>query len=320
MNSRERFQETMCYGAIDHVPLFEEGIREEVLETWQIPGNDLAQFFSYDGREEIDTDLYSALDVTCLPPNNRGLRSFRDSLDADDPERLPENWRNKVRDWKERQHVLMLDVHEGLFLTLRVKEAESFQRAIYLITDHPQFVRQLLEIQGEFAAKIAERVLKEVVVEAAIFGEPVASSHGPLVSPRTYGELVLPSYRPILDVLHKYRVETIIFRTYANARLLLPAVVQAGFNCLWANERQLPAMDYLDIRREFGRELRLIGGIDLDVLRQDETAIQCELDRVLSPLLAQGGYIPLLDGRVRENIPFERYSYYRRELEARLKR
>jgi len=318
MNSRERFLETMRFGAIDRVPLFKEGIREEVLDAWQIPDNDLAQLFCYDGREEIDPDLYSPLDVTRLPPNRQGLRAFRDSLDANDSKRLPENWREQARDWKDSQHVVMLDVHEGLFLTLRVKAAESFQRAIYLITDYPQFVRQVLEIQSDFATKVAERVLKEVAVEAAIFGEPVASSHGPLISPRTYRELVLPSYQPILDVLHKYRVETIIFRTYANARLLLPAVVKAGFNCLWANERQLPVMDYLDIRREFGRDLRLIGGVDLDALHQDETAITRELDRVLPPLLAGGGYVPLLDGRVREDVPFERYSYYRRELEARL--
>jgi hypothetical protein len=35
MNSRERFRETMRYGAPDRVPYFEEGIRDDVLRAWR---------------------------------------------------------------------------------------------------------------------------------------------------------------------------------------------------------------------------------------------------------------------------------------------
>jgi hypothetical protein len=31
--------------------------------------------------------------------------------------------------------------------------------------------------------------------------------------------------------------------------------------------------------------------------------------------MAEGGIIPMADGRVRANVPFERYAYYRRLLE-----
>ncbi|MBN1347396.1 MAG: hypothetical protein JXQ73_32200 [Phycisphaerae bacterium] len=74
-------------------------------------------------------------------------------------------------------------------------------------------------------------------------------------------------------------------------------------------------MDYLGIRREFGRDLRLIGGIDLDVLQADETTIRQEITSKVPPLLAQGGYIPLADGRVRPNVPLQHYVYYRKLLE-----
>jgi uroporphyrinogen decarboxylase len=74
-------------------------------------------------------------------------------------------------------------------------------------------------------------------------------------------------------------------------------------------------MDYQDLRREFGRDLRLIGGIDLDALRQGKEAIRREVDEKVPPLLAEGGYIPMLDGRVRVDIPFENYVFYNRLLE-----
>ena len=70
----------------------------------------------------------------------------------------------------------------------------------------------------------------------------------------------------IVEVLRGGGVETIVYVTYANPRALLAGAVEAGFNCLWACEANPDAMDYRDIRRQFGRRLRLIGGIDLDAL------------------------------------------------------
>jgi hypothetical protein len=161
--------------------------------------------------------------------------------------------------------------------------------------------------------------LKEVQVDAAVFSEPIAGNHGPLISPCTYSDLVLPAYQPLLDVLFSYGVETIILRTYANARALLPVVLQAGFNCLWAVETEPNAMDYRAIRQEFGSGVRLIGGIDVDVLRQGAQAVRQEIYVKVRPLLAQGGYIPLADGRVRSDMPFENYRFYRQFLESTVK-
>jgi hypothetical protein len=73
-------------------------------------------------------------------------------------------------------------------------------------------------------------------------------------------------------------------------------------------------MDYAGLRQEFGKDLRLIGGIDLDVLRLDKGAIQQEVLQVVPPLLADGGYVPLADGRVRADVPLENYLFYRQLL------
>jgi uroporphyrinogen decarboxylase len=129
-----------------------------------------------------------------------------------------------------------------------------------------------------------------------------------------YETLVLSTYAPVLEVLRRRSVETIIFRTYANARVLIPKILKWGFNCLWACEVNVDAMDYRSIRREFGRDLRLIGGVDLDTLRGSKAGILGELKTKLPWLLRQGGYAPLADGRVRPEVPFENYLYYRRRL------
>jgi uroporphyrinogen decarboxylase len=73
-------------------------------------------------------------------------------------------------------------------------------------------------------------------------------------------------------------------------------------------------MDYRELRVEYGRDLRLIGGIDVDVLRQDQEAIRRELQEKVPALLQDGGYIPLADGRVRAVVPYENYIFYRKLL------
>jgi uroporphyrinogen decarboxylase len=138
-----------------------------------------------------------------------------------------------------------------------------------------------------------------------------------LISPRMYEEFVLKSYEPLLAVMRHFGVETIILRTYANARVLIPSILKWGFNCLWACEVNVEAMDYRDLRREFGRNLRLIGGIDLDALRRGKEAIRREIEEKVPLLLADGGYVPVADGRIREDVSFENYAHYRRLLEMK---
>lgn len=323
MDSRLRFLECMRFGKPDRPPLFPEGLRDDVLEKWHsqglLAGIELEQLFDYDQREEISLDLFSQLDPVELSSSLRGLDRWKQSLDSNDGRRLPSGWKKDIRRWHARQHVLMLQVHSGLFETLGIGDSRSFTKALFLIADHPEFVREAMAIHGEFAARLLEVFLRQVQVDAAVFSEPIAGNHGPLISPRMYSDLALSAYQPILEVLARYGVESIILRTYANARALLPVAIEGGFNCLWAVETEPDAMDYPSIRQEFGSQLRLIGGIDIDILRQGEQAIQAELDGKVRPLLNQGGYIPLADGRVRNDMPFERYRFFRQLLESTVK-
>ena len=315
MNSRERFLETMDYGKPDRVPYFEEGIRREVLMEWRKQGlpkdADIAQMFSSDHREVIEVDLEPHPKFKKWPTSRSDLKELFRRLLPYGRDRLPRGWTKKVHKWKKRDYPLMLRIHRGFFLSMGVYDWRRFSELMDLLIDDPEFVREAMAIQGQFAAGLAERVLKDVAVDAVLFSEPIGGNYGPLISPQTYEDTVLSSYEPVLDVLQKHKVETIVLVTYANARALIPSMLKWGFNCLWACEVNIEAMDYRNLRREFGRDLRLIGGIDLDALRRDKEAIRREVEEKVPPLVADGGYVPLADGRVRSDVPYENYVYYR---------
>lgn len=318
MNDRDRFRETIAYGSPDRVPLYDEGIRDEVLETWRAQGlapeRPLTELFLIDRRAELQPDLEPRPPLTAWPTSFEELNALRRRLSAADPARLPVDWVERVQAWRQRDHVLMLRVHEGLFETLGVSDWDRFSEVIYLLADQPDLAREMLTLSSLFAAELIERILAEVEIDAAVFSEPIAGHYRSLISPRMYEELVLPTYEPILAALRHHQVQTVIMRTYANTRVLLPAIVRRGFNCLWACETNPEEMDYLDIRRTFGPDLRLIGGIDVDLLLGPPEQIQPGLEALVLPLLAEGGFIPLADGRVRGSVPFANYRLYREKL------
>ena len=318
MNSRDRFLETMRYGRPDRVPYFEEGVRKDVLKAWRKQGlaadADLAKMFTTDQREEIDLDVNPHPWPQRWPSALSDLKAYARSLEPDDRSRLPEGWKKWVPAWKQRDHVLMLRVHIGFFETMGVDGWQRFHELIVLLHNDPGFVREMMRLNGEFVAALTERALQDVDIDAAVFSEPIGDNHGPLISPKMYADIVLSSYQPILEVLSRHAVDIIILRTYANARLLIPVLLEHGIDCLWACEVNAEAMDYRSLRKEFGKRLRLIGGVDLDMLREGKDAIRREVEEKVPALVKEGGYVPLADGRVREDVPLENYLYYRRLL------
>ena len=319
MTSRERFLRTMQYAEVDRAPCFDEGLRPEVIVAWKRQGladeEALWRTVAADKRETLETDLYPIPDIEIWPSAPEQLAIFEHRLDPLEENRMPKGFSEKIDAWRSREHALMMYVHQGFFLSMGVEDWRRFREVMYLLVDEPALVRNMMRIQGEFAARLADRVLREVDVDAAVFSEPIGGNDQPLLSPAMYEEIVLESYAPVFEVLHRHDVAAIIFQTYANARILIPLILKWGFNCLWSCEAETEAMDYRGLRKEYGRDLRLMGGIDLDVIRLGEAAIRRELETKVPPLLASGGYVPLADGRMRADMPLANYLCYRKLLE-----
>lgn len=316
MTNRQRFHETMRFGKPDRVPILEEGIRKDVIKSWRRQGlsktKNFSDLFKTDHSYEVDLEPFFNLHK--YPTSHKELASLRKHFN---PENLARIWikrQKTIRLLRKKDHILFLIVHHGFFLSMGVYNWKKFTEVISLLIDDPEFVREAMLIQGEHIAKLVEKILQDIDIDAVIFSEPIGGNEGPLISPTMYEEFVLKSYKPIIDVVNKYGIDTIILRTYANIRILIPFILCNGFNCLWACETNSRAMDYRELRKEFGRNLRLIGGLDLDALRYDKAKIRKEIEEKVPSLIASGGFIPIADGRVRKDISFENYIYYRRLL------
>ncbi len=318
MNSRQRFLAILYGETPDFPPLFPEGIRDEVLDAWHFqglaPSIDLSTLFDYDPFDELDPDVYPAPQIADWTTPARLLPLLRRSLDPDDPRRLPPDWTNCLPHWRRRTYPLFLRIHQGLFLSLGIDDFRSFAPALLRLVDQPVFVHQIMEIQADFAARLAGKILRQVDVDGLIFSEPIAGNHGALVSPAMYRSFALESYAPVFEVAQRHHVPALIWRSYANPACLLPTVLEFPFNALWLCETPPGELTIPQVRAITGPGITLIGGIDSDILRQDPPAIHQAIAAV-QPFVAQGRTIPLADGRVREDVPYPNYVTYRQELQ-----
>jgi uroporphyrinogen decarboxylase len=89
---------------------------------------------------------------------------------------------------------------------------------------------------------------------------------------------------------------------------LIPVWMDSGIDILYPFEVQAD-MDVLAVRRKYGRDLRIWGGVDKRPLAIGHDAIDQELERV-KPLIADGGYIPMLDHSATPDTPYENYRYF----------
>ena len=97
--------------------------------------------------------------------------------------------------------------------------------------------------------------------------------------------------------------------TDGNIDSVIPALLDCGITCLYPME-PAAGMDIVTARKQYGRKLQMLGGIDKHVLRQDQAAIRRELEYKLQPLMREGGCVFGLDHQIPNGTPLANYRYY----------
>jgi hypothetical protein len=319
MNDRERFRRLMRGEAVDRPPLFEEGVRDGVLELWRQQG--LPR-----GRTHID--LFGLTPHENLGPDLRfrssafgrildmSAREYRQVFDVSS-RRFPTDWTETVRRLEHRDHAVCIWASRGFFQALGVGDWPTLERALIATVRDPTRIRERMEWYGDFCSRMLERTLVDVDPEFIFLSEPISNNDGPLISPAMAQEFMLPVYRKIIATAKASGCHNLLLSTYGDSSLLFPMLIDAGISILWVSEApEIPELDYGELRRRFGPGLGLIGGIPLGVLRTGSPElIRGRLEEIVPPLLESGRYVPLAGGRVREGITWPAYECYRQVLD-----
>lgn len=237
-------------------------------------------------------------------------KTFKPRLDPDDPVRIvpDEDWEKCRQQWANRDVPLFIGIG-SLFGWIR--NWMGPERACITCMDDPAWMEEMMEHLCNLIVTVLERAfakLEGIQVDAGSGWEDMCFNKGPLISPRLFKQLMVPRYRRITDLLKKHGVDVAWIDCDGNINELVPLFLEGGINCMFPLEVR-GGSDPIPIRRKYGKEVLLIGGVDKTKLAEGKRAILDEVKR-LEPLVAEGGFIPHVDHRCPPDVSYENYLFY----------
>jgi uroporphyrinogen decarboxylase len=290
-------------------PPFERVVLEETAET--------VLYVNHEGitmRERTDNPMSSMPQFVRFPVEDRAsLRKFlAERMRPDLAARIGADWAERLAALRHRDTPLVVvsDRWGGFFGGLRAMV--GVERLCTLFYDDPALVEEMMDAVADFIVAMMGSILDLTDVDCYGFWEDMAYKTGPLVGPDLYRRFALPRYRRVVDFVRSRGVPHVCLDSDGAVHSLVPTWLDAGIDTLYPFERQA-GMDVLEVRRRYGRDLRMWFGLDKRALVAGPAAIDAEVERV-RPLLEEGGYVAGLDHSMPPDVPYANFRYYWRKL------
>ncbi|MEW6750525.1 MAG: uroporphyrinogen decarboxylase family protein [Candidatus Latescibacterota bacterium] len=349
MTDRERFNNQMHYRPVDRCFNMEFGYWNENFQAWPIfrdngiTNNAEADvFFSFDRLAGVGGHVWmhpafpsvvvEETRTTRILINGDGLLA---EVPKDGHDTIPHYVKASIvtpEDWKRakeerfrrddpvrrldvealrRQHPPDRDYALGVScgsMIGKVRDMLTFEGLAYAIYDYPEMVEDMVETCCLLVEDALDQILPHLEVDFASGWEDICFKNGPIVSLDFYRRVVVPRYKRIGDKLHAHGVDLWYTDCDGDVRPLLPGFLEAGINCLFPYEVN-SCVHPAALLAEYGRDLRIMGGVDKLELRKGREAIRRYLE-TLVPLVERGGYIPFCDHRCPPDVDPGDYLYY----------
>ncbi|MFB3891338.1 MAG: uroporphyrinogen decarboxylase family protein [Phycisphaerae bacterium] len=349
MTDRQRFVNQMHYKPIDRSFNMEFGYWEENFHQWSIfvdngvtNNAEADEFFNFDiirgtggyawMYPPFENKVISETATTKIIQNGDGLLA---EVPKDGHDTIPHYIRSSITtpdDWKrvKRERFRLddpirkidvaamqkahpptrdypLGIHCGSMIGV-VRNMLTFEGLAYACYDYPAMVEDMVETSCQLVENVLDQVLGKIDFDFASGWEDICFKNGPIISLDFFNKVVVPRYKRIGDRLHKHGIDLWYTDCDGDVRPLMPGFLASGINCLFPYEVN-SCCHPAELLREYGRDLRIMGGVDKMELGKDKRAIKAYLE-TLVPIVERGGYIPFCDHRCPPNVTVENYLYY----------
>jgi uroporphyrinogen decarboxylase len=182
--------------------------------------------------------------------------------------------------------------------------------ASYMYAEDPDLYVEIVDTVAEVCFQCTKTALESgAQFDFAHFWEDICFKGGPLVIPSVFDAVVGPHYRRITDLLHTYGITIVSLDCDGCIDALIPTWLNNGVNTMFLIEVGTWDASIAPWRKQYGKELRGVGGMNKTVFTRDRRAVDAEIER-LKPLVALGGYIPCPDHRIAPDSEWDNVRYY----------
>ncbi len=234
---------------------------------------------------------------------------YKPRLDPSNPSRIPGDWDRRVKIWRDpnRDHPIFVN---GGSLFGRLRDWMGMENIALVVYDDPSWFEEMVTTMGDLSVSLLEKIFASGgKFDGCSMWEDMCYNAGPLLSPTHFKQYLVPHYRRITDLCRRHGVDVTWLDCDGKIDDLLPHWLDAGVNCMFPIEVGTWGGDPVAFRKKYGKDLLLMGGFDKHILARSREAIDAEVAR-LTPLVEEGGFIPMPDHRVPPDVPLANYVYY----------
>ncbi len=236
-------------------------------------------------------------------------KHYKPKLDPSTPGRIPADWDQQVKRWTDPNRDYPVTLWAGSLFGW-IRDWMGIENLSMVVYDDPAWFEEMITTLCDLQLANLDKMLATgAQFEACSMWEDMCYNGGPLLSPVHFKQYLVPQYKRITGLLRKHGVDVTYLDCDGKIDDLIPLWLDAGVNCMFPLEIGTWGADPIKYRKEYGKELLLMGGFNKRILAQSKSDIASEIKR-LAPLVEEGGYIGFCDHRVPPDVPLENYLFY----------
>jgi uroporphyrinogen decarboxylase len=174
----------------------------------------------------------------------------------------------------------------------------------------PDWVTEMADLYATLTVHLLEILFeREGLPDGLWVWDDLGFKNRPFMSPAMYRQMLYPAHKKLFDFAHG-RGLPVVLHCDGYVEALVPSLIEAGINCLQPIEIKA-GMDLLKLKKRFGEQIALIGGMDERVLEtNDRRAVEAQLLEKLPAAMADSGYVLQVDHSVSPLVNYETYRYF----------
>jgi uroporphyrinogen decarboxylase len=186
-----------------------------------------------------------------------------------------------VRD--SRDYFIGCDVSPCVFeMYWRLRGMED---AMLDIAAAPDLAYEMFRRCADFSIELGEQAGDRFPLDWSWTGDDVTGQRGMMLSPGRWRALIRPHLERVFAV-GKSRGLPVAYHCCGALRPIVPDLIEIGVNVLNPVQSNCPGMDALELKREYGKPLAFMGGVDTQGLLPNGCAV--EVCRATTRLLLEG--------------------------------
>jgi uroporphyrinogen decarboxylase len=295
------------------LPIFEEKILEHkgdhyVVQDWK--GNICEISDKYDTRYLRNAiDFVTRRWIKCPVETREDWEAMKLRYDIDSPGRFVDDFEARCAQVRKRDWPLTISV-SGPFWQLR--EWCGFEGLCMLMLDDPEFVDEMAAFWTDFISRMLDRILPHVAPDNFHMSEDMAYKAKSMISMDMARRFCMPSWKAWARKAKAAGVPLVGMDSDGYIGELIPLWIESGINECDPIEAAAHC-DIVEFRRQFGRKIAYVGGVDKRCIAAGGQKLKDEMKR-LAPVIRDGGYMPGCDHGVPADVSWANFVEYVRQL------